>query len=44
MLRDSILAKDQEFKDFKANLEQEYQRKSTKLIEEAKSISPDDEL
>jgi hypothetical protein len=36
MLRDSLIAKDQEFKEFKANLEQEYQRKSMKLIEETK--------
>jgi hypothetical protein len=33
MMRDSLLAKEQEFKEFKANLEQEYQRRSTKLIE-----------
>lgn len=44
MLRDSLLAKDQEFKDFKAGLEQEYQRRSTKLIEETKAVTPDDEL
>lgn len=44
MLRDSLLAKEQEFKDFKANLEQEYQRRSTKLIEQTKGVAPDDEL
>lgn len=44
MLRESLLAKDQEFKDLKASLEQEYQRRSTKLIEEHAAISPDDHL
>jgi hypothetical protein len=38
------MAKDQEFKDFKSNLEQEFQRKSTKLIAENKSVNPDEEL
>jgi hypothetical protein len=42
MLRDSLLAKEQEFKEFKASLEQEYQRKSIKLIEENKVVGPDE--
>lgn len=44
MLRDSLIAKDQEFKDFKANLEQEFERKSMKLIEENKATNPDEQL
>lgn len=44
MLRDSLTAKDQEFSDFKAALEQEYQRRSSKLIEEHNAILPDDAL
>lgn len=44
MLRDSLLAKDNQFKDFKAALQQDYQRRSTKLIEEAKAVTPDDDL
>lgn len=43
MLRDALNAKDQEFKEFKNNLELEYQRKSTKLIEESAKIDPDEE-
>ena len=44
ILKDSLMAKDQEFREYKANLEQEYKRKSTKLIEQTKSINPDEEL
>ncbi len=44
MLRDSLIAKDQQFKDLKITLEQEYQRKSMKLIADSKSVHPDDEL
>ena len=44
MLRDSLIAKDQEFKDFKANLEQQFERKSMKLIEENKDRNPDEQL
>ncbi len=42
MLRESLIAKDQEFKMFKVNLEQEYQRKSMKLIEETKERNLDE--
>ena len=42
MLRESLIAKDQEFKMFNANLEQEYQRKSMKLIEETKERNLDE--
>jgi hypothetical protein len=41
MLRDAMNAKDQEFKDFKSNLEMEYKRKSTKLIEDSAKADPD---
>jgi N-methylhydantoinase A/oxoprolinase/acetone carboxylase beta subunit len=34
MMRDSLAAKEQEFSDFKAALEEQYQRRSSKLIEE----------
>jgi phosphoenolpyruvate-protein kinase (PTS system EI component) len=44
MLRDSLAAKDQEFKDLKASLEQDFQRRSSKLIEEHAAILPDDAL
>ena len=44
MLRDSLIAKDQEFKEFKANLEQEYERRSMKMIQESKAQNPDENL
>jgi hypothetical protein len=44
MLRDSLISKEQEFKDFKSNLQFEFDRKSLKIIEESNKISPDDEI
>ena len=43
MLRDSLAAKEEEIKEAKAALEEDFKRKSLKLIEENKA-SPDDQL
>ena len=44
MLRDSLFQKDEEVKQIREQMEGEFQRKSTKLIEEAKAVKPDDSL
>ena len=44
MLRDSLAAKEQEVKEAKAALEEDFRRKSMKLIEESQAIVPDDKL
>jgi hypothetical protein len=44
MLRDSLIAKEQEFKEFKANLETEFERKSLRIIEESQRIDPDERI
>ncbi len=42
MLRDSLITKEEEVKNFKANMEVEFERKSLRIIEEAKKIEPDE--
>jgi hypothetical protein len=44
MLRDSLIAKEHEFKEFKANLEMEFERKSLRIIEESHRIDPDERI
>ncbi len=44
MLRDSLIGKEEEVKNFKANMEVEFERKSMRIIEEAQRIEPDDEI
>jgi hypothetical protein len=44
MLRDSLIAKEQEFREFKANLETEFERKSLRIIEESQRIDPDERI
>ena len=44
MLRDSLISKEQEFRDIKANLETEFERKSMKIIQESQKIDPDEKI
>ena len=44
MLRDSLISKEQEFKEFRSNLEGEFERKSLRIIEESQKIDPDEKI
>jgi hypothetical protein len=44
MLRESLISKEQEFREVKGNLENEFERKSMKIIEETRKIDPDEKI
>lgn len=44
MLRDSLIQREQEFKEIRANMEMEFERKSMKIIEESQRIDPDEKI